>query len=394
MDCDVRDLGLAERGRERIEWAGARCAVLRLIRERFEKERPLEGIRIGGVPARDDGDGEPRRDPRGRRRRGVRCARRTRCPRRTTSRRRSASRTASRSSRSRARTTRRTTGTSTRCSTTHPQVTMDDGADLVSRPAQGAPRPAPRGHRRDRGDDDRRHPPPGDGGGRACSRYPIVAVNDADTKHLFDNRFGTGQSTIDGIMRATNFLWPGGRSWCAATACAAAASRRGRAGSAPGSSSPRSPRSRRWRPSMEGYQVMPLRRPRAIGDIFVTVTGDTACSGASTWRSMKDGAVLANSGHFDVEIDKAALEALSTEVRAASATSSTSTGWRTGGSIYLLARGAAREPLRRGGASGRGDGHVVREPGAGRGVGREERRRPEAGGLRGAGRDRRTRSHG
>ena len=141
-------------------------------------------------------------------------------------------------------------------------------------------------------------------------KYPIIAVNDAKTKHFFDNRYGTGQSTIDGITRATNVLWAGkkvvvcGYGWCG----------RGIARRAQGMGA--------WiiiteinpisalEAAMDGYQVMPLLEAARIGDIFITATGDVSVIDKAHFSQMKDGAILANSGHFNVEINIPALEKL------------------------------------------------------------------------------------
>jgi adenosylhomocysteinase len=141
-------------------------------------------------------------------------------------------------------------------------------------------------------------------------KYPIIAVNDAKTKHFFDNRYGTGQSTIDGITRATNVLWAGkkvvvcGYGWCS----------RGIARRAQGMGA--------WiivteinpisalEAAMDGYQVMPLIEAAKIGDIFITATGDISVIDKGHLSQMKDGAILANSGHFNVEINIPALEKL------------------------------------------------------------------------------------
>ena len=134
-------------------------------------------------------------------------------------------------------------------------------------------------------------------------KYPIVAVNDADTKHLFDNRYGTGQSTIDGILRATNLLFAGlhvvvcGYGWCG----------RGVAMRAKGLGSDviitEINPTRALEAVMDGFRVMPLAEAAKIGDVFVTVTGNKSVVAAEHFRLMKDGAVVANSGHFNVEID-------------------------------------------------------------------------------------------
>ncbi|HRT96227.1 MAG TPA: adenosylhomocysteinase, partial [Planctomycetota bacterium] len=145
--------------------------------------------------------------------------------------------------------------------------------------------------------------------------YPIVAVNDADTKHLFDNRYGTGQSTIDGIIRATNRLMAGsvvvvaGYGWCA----------RGVATRARGMGAhvviTEVDPLRALEAVMDGYQVMPMAEAARTGDLFVSVTGNRTVVTAEHFRKMKDGACVCNSGHFDIEIDIPALRKLAKSVR-------------------------------------------------------------------------------
>ena len=137
----------------------------------------------------------------------------------------------------------------------------------------------------------------------------MVAVNDTDTKHMFDNRYGTGQSTLDGIIRATNTLLAGktvvvaGYGYCGkGVADAGRGHGRGRR------SSPRSTRSRRWSASWRASGCMPMAEAAAVGDVFVTVTGNRDVIRGEHFEVMKDGAILANSGHFDVEIDVRWLE--------------------------------------------------------------------------------------
>jgi adenosylhomocysteinase len=140
-------------------------------------------------------------------------------------------------------------------------------------------------------------------------------VNDANTKHLFDNRYGTGQSTVDGILRATNILIAGlnfvvaGYGWCG----------RGVAMRAKGAGAKvivcEVDPLRALEAVMDGYQVMPLRDAAKVGDVFVTVTGDKTVITKSHFQKMKDGAIVANSGHFNVEIDIPSLEALSQNKR-------------------------------------------------------------------------------
>jgi adenosylhomocysteinase len=143
-------------------------------------------------------------------------------------------------------------------------------------------------------------------------QYPILAVNDADTKHLFDNRYGTGQSTIDGILRATNLLLAGrffvvcGYGWCG----------RGLASRARGMGSlvivTEVDPLKALEAVMDGFQVMPMMDAAKIGDIFCTVTGDINVIDKHHFEVMKDGAIVANSGHFNVEINIPSLEKLST----------------------------------------------------------------------------------
>ena len=146
-------------------------------------------------------------------------------------------------------------------------------------------------------------------------KYPIIAVNEADTKHFFDNRYGTGQSTLDGITRATNVLWAGkkvvvsGYGWCG----------RGVASRATGMGAQVIVTEvnpvRALEAAMDGHEVMPIAEAAGIGDIFITLTGGLKAIDGGTLARMKDGAIIANSGHFDVEIDIAALREMSAPPR-------------------------------------------------------------------------------
>jgi len=146
-------------------------------------------------------------------------------------------------------------------------------------------------------------------------KYPVIAVNEAETKHFFDNRYGTGQSTIDGITRATNVLWAGkkvvvcGYGWCGR-----GAAMRARGLGAQVIVTEVNP-VRALEAVMEGYQVMPLIKAAKIGDIFITVTGGLNTIDRSHFKIMKDGAIVANSGHFNVEINIPALENLKSKKR-------------------------------------------------------------------------------
>lgn len=193
---------------------------------------------------------------------------------------------------------------------TRPEITMDDGADLVSTihmkrrdlaaTILGGSEETTTGVIRLRSLEER---------GKLL--FPMIAVNDADTKHLFDNRYGTGQSTIDGIVRATNVLLAGlkvvvcGYGWCG----------RGVAMRAKGMGAivyicETNPL-RGLEAIMDGYEVIPLKKAAKIGDVFVTLTGNTRVIREEHFKMMKNGAILANSGHFNVEIDIPALEKLS-----------------------------------------------------------------------------------
>jgi adenosylhomocysteinase len=197
-----------------------------------------------------------------------------------------------------------------------PHVTMDDGADLVS---------AIHSNRRELVGDiigGTEETTTGVIRLRSMAKdgvlsFPIISVNDADTKHLFDNRYGTGQSTLDGIIRATNFLLAGlnvvvcGYGWCG----------RGIAARARGLGAKvivtEVDATRALEAVMDGYQVMPMWDAAALGDIFITVTGNKKVIRKEHFEKMKNGAVVCNSGHFNVEIDIPALENLSKSHREA-----------------------------------------------------------------------------
>jgi adenosylhomocysteinase len=312
-EFDVKDLDLAEVGQHRVEWAEQEMPVLRLIRERFEREKPLAGIRIAA------------------------------CLHVTTE-------TAS------LMRTLKAGGADARLCASNPLSTQDDAAAaLVVK--YGVPVFAIKGedhgtyyghihqaiaHRphltMDDGADtvgvlhkDRTDLLQGIIGGteetttgvirlRAMAAdgvlgYPIVAVNDASTKHLFDNRYGTGQSTIDGIIRATNVLLAGktvvvgGYGWCS----------RGIALRAEGMGAnvivTEVNPLRALEAVMDGYRVMPMLEAAKVGDLFVTSTGDKNVIDRHHFEVMRDGALVANSGHFNVEINIPALQDLAVSVR-------------------------------------------------------------------------------
>jgi adenosylhomocysteinase len=308
-NSDIKDKSLAEGGRRRIDWAEREMPVLRMIKERFKKERPLAGVRVSA------------------------------CLHVTTE-------TAN------LMTTLQAGGADVVITASNPlstqddvaaalvniyeiptfaikgednvtyyrhitaaldhkpQLTMDDGADLVSTIHK-----------------DRRELLAGIIGGteetttgvirlRAMSadkmlEFPVMAVNDAMTKHFFDNRYGTGQSTLDGIIRATNVLLAGkvfvvaGYGWCG----------RGLASRARGMGSrvvvTEIDPLKALEAVMDGFEVMPMMQAAKVGDIFCTVTGDLNVIDGHHFEAMKDGALVANSGHFNVEINIPALAAMS-----------------------------------------------------------------------------------
>jgi len=313
MDCDVKDLGLVDRGRSRIEWAANEMGVLALIRERFEKERPLDGLRIGAclhvttetanlVRTLQAGGAEV-----------------SLCASNPLS---TQDDVAAALCDEDGISVYAIKGEDNESYYRHidsvldlkPHITMDDGADLVGRlhterkeqlaEVIAGTEETTTGVIRLRAMAE-----------RGVLAYPIVAVNDANTKHLFDNRFGTGQSTIDAILRSTNLLLAGRT----VVVCGYGMCGRGVASRARGLGARVVVTEVQPLPAleaaMEGYTVMPLREAARQGDVFVTVTGDTSVIRREHIELMKDGAVLANSGHFDVEIDKEALRELGGEPR-------------------------------------------------------------------------------
>ena len=217
--------------------------------------------------------------------------------------------------------------------------------------------------------------------------FPIIAVNEAKTKHLFDNRYGTGQSTLDGIIRATNVLIAGkrfvvgGYGWVG----------RGVASRAKGMGAhvivTEVDPMRALEAAMDGFEVLTMERAAEIGDIFCTATGDKGVITAEHMERMKDGSILANTGHFDVEIDKAGLRGLAVETRHAREFVEEFT-LEDGRRLYLIAEGRLVNLGAAEGHPGARDGHVVREPGARRRVRGAERGDARAQGVPGAGRDR------
>jgi adenosylhomocysteinase len=332
---DIKDTSLAAEGKKRIEWASREMPVIGLIKDRFAKEKPLKGIRIsaclhittetanlalalkkGGAnivlcaanPLSTQDDvaaalvdyGIPVNAIRG----------------------------------EDEKTYYKHINTAL---DNKPQLTADDGADLVTtlhtKRAElisnviGGTEETTTGVIRLRSLEKAKR-----------LKYPIIAVNDAQTKYLFDNRYGTGQSTIDGITRATNVLWAGkkvvvcGYGWCG----------HGAALRAEGLGSQviitEVEPVRALEAVMDGYQVMPLIEAAKIGDIFITITGDKNVIDKAHLQVMKDGAILANTGHFNVEINIPALESLARSKRRLRPLVDEYT-LKDGRRLYLLAEG-------------------------------------------------------
>ena len=304
---DIKDPSLAEAGRQRIEWAYREMPVVRLIRQRFSVEKPLQGVRISAclhvttetanlVLTLKEGGADV-----------ILCA----------SNPLSTQDDVAAALVDYAIPVNAIKGEDETTYYKHintaldnkPQLTVDDGADLVTTMHAkrsdlidnviGGTEETTTGVVRLRSLDK-----------AGELKYPIIAVNDAQTKYLFDNRYGTGQSSIDGVTRATNILWAGkkvvvcGYGWCG----------HGIAMRANGLGShvivTEVEPVRALEAVMDGYQVMPMLEAARVGDIFITTTGNKSVIDKAHFQVMKDGAIVANSGHFNVEINIPALESL------------------------------------------------------------------------------------
>jgi adenosylhomocysteinase len=313
LEYDVKDLSLAEKGKLRIEWAGAEMPVLKLIRDRFQKEKPLDGVRLAAclhVTSETANLAIALRDG------GAQVALCASNPLSTQD------DVAASLVQDYGISVFAIKGEDNETYYKHiqqaldirPQLTMDDGADTVGiihksrtdllKDIIGGTEETTTGVIRLRAME-------ADG----VLKYPIIAVNDADTKHFFDNRYGTGQSTIDGIIRATNRLLAGsvfvvsGYGWCGKGLAL-----RARGMGAHVVVTEVDPL-RALEAVMDGYQVMPMDEAAPIGDFFCTVTGDTSVLRSEHFRKMKDGAIISNSGHFNVEIDIPALAEIAPQRR-------------------------------------------------------------------------------
>jgi adenosylhomocysteinase len=335
--CDIAQPRLAESGRARIEWADRDMPVLRAIRERFAREKPLKGFRLGACMHVTTETANLMRALKAGGADVSLCA----------------SNPLSTQDDAAAALVehygisvyaRRAEDTKTfyrhlnQVLDTKPRITFDDGADLVSLVHKKRTDLIPdlvasleetttgvirlRAMAKD-----------------GALRIPVIAVNDADTKHLFDNRYGTGQSTMDGIVRATNALVAGrtvvvaGYGWCG----------RGFASRARGLGADvvvtEIDPIKAIEATMDGYRVMPMAKAAREGDIFCTVTGDIHVLRAEHFRVMKEGAIVCNSGHFDVEIDLVALRKMSRKVRENLKPLVDAYTLRNGRTIYVLGQG-------------------------------------------------------
>ena len=306
---DVKDITLAEKGKRKIEWANQQMPVLQLIRKQFIKDQPLKGIRMSAclhvtsetanlaITLRDGG------------------ADLVLCGSNPLS---TQDEVAASLVKDYGIPTYAIKGEDNATYYAHiaaaiehkPQITMDDGADLVTELLTKHPQLVPGiigGTEETTTGVIRLRAMAKDG----TLKYPVIAVNDALTKHLFDNRYGTGQSTIDGVIRATNMLIAGmrvvvaGYGWCG----------RGVAMRAKGLGADvivtEINPTRALEAIMDGFRVMPMADAAKIGEIFITVTGNKSVLAHEHFEKMNDGAVICNSGHFNVEIDIPALEKLS-----------------------------------------------------------------------------------
>jgi adenosylhomocysteinase len=309
MGYDVKDLSLAEKGRSSVEWAAMSMPVLNIIRDRFRKKKPLRGVRIGAclhvttetanlAETLQAGGAEV-----------LLCASNplsTQDP------------VAAYLAKFKGMAVYAIKGEDTRTYYRHinavldarPTLTMDDGADLVStihakrreliKAIIGGTEETTTGVIRLRAMAE-----------KGVLQFPLIAVNDARTKFMFDNRYGTGQSTLDGIIRATNRLMAGtnfvvcGYGWCGKGVAMRAA------GMGANVTVTEVDPLRALEAVMDGHRVIPLSEAAKDGDVFCTLTGDVNVIRREHFLKMKDGAIVANSGHFNVELDLEGLQAVS-----------------------------------------------------------------------------------
>lgn len=314
MDYHVKDLKLARQGKLRSEWAAQEMPVLKQIEERFKKEKPLKGIRVAACLHVTTETGNLMTTLKAGGAEAYLCASNPLSTQDDV---------AAHLVKNHKISVFAIKGENTKTYYKHinavlaarPHVTMDDGADLVSTlhtdrknlidDVIGGTEETTTGVIRLKSMAD-------DG----VLQYPIVAVNNADTKHLFDNRYGTGQSTLDGIIRATNRLVSGttfvvaGYGWCGK-----GLAMRARGLGANVIVTEVEPLAG-LEATMDGFRVMTMEKAAPLGDFFCTVTGNIHVIRKKHFEKMKDGAIVANSGHFNVELDLDALGEITTSKRA------------------------------------------------------------------------------
>jgi adenosylhomocysteinase len=308
VNFDIADPKLADLGKQRIAWADGRMPVMRSIRERFAKERPFEGVTFAACMHVTT---ETANLLRALKAGGANVALCASNPLSTQD------DVAASLVRDEGIAVFAIKGEDEETYFRHidavlderPQLTMDDGCDLVSRLHRNRPEQVTEvvaGTEETTTGVIRLRAMEKDG----ALKYPIVAVNDADTKHMFDNRYGTGQSTLDGIIRATNVLLAGKKIVVAGYGyCGKGVSMRARGMGGQVYVTEVDPL-RALEAVMDGFRVVSMDEAAREGDVFITVTGNRDVLRKQHFDVMKDGAILANSGHFDIEIDLEALSAM------------------------------------------------------------------------------------
>ena len=334
---DVKDLKLAPMGKKRIDWADQNMPVVRKIRERFEREKPLRGLTLSACLHVTTETANLMRTLKAGGASVVLCASNPLSTQDDV---------AAALVKYEDIPTFAIRGEDNKSYYSHlravldvkPTITMDDGADLVSllhteyaaqaEQVRASMEETTTGVIRLRALEQ-----------QGALKIPVISVNDADTKHLFDNRYGTGQSTVDGIVRATNILLAGctavvsGYGWCGK-----GVSMRARGMGAQVIVTEVDP-IHALEAAMDGFRVMPMRDAAKLGDVFITLTGDKHVLREEHFLSLKDGAILCNSGHFDIEIDLKALKRLAQRVQKDVRTNVDGYLLRNGRWVYVIGEG-------------------------------------------------------
>jgi adenosylhomocysteinase len=334
---DVKDMKLAALGKKRIDWADQHMPVVRTIRERFAREKPLKGLTLSACLHVTTETANLMRTLKAGGANVALCASNPLSTQDDV---------AAALVKYEDIPTFAIRGEDNKSYYSHlrtvldlkPTITMDDGADLVSllhtdyaaqaKQVRASMEETTTGVIRLRALER-------DG----ALKIPVISVNDADTKHLFDNRYGTGQSTVDGIIRATNILMAGatvvvsGYGWCGKGVAMRA---RGMGGQVIVTEIEPI---RALEAAMDGFRVMPMRDAAKLGDLFITLTGDKHVLREEHFLTLKEGAILCNSGHFDIEIDLKALKKLAQRVQKDVRTNVDGYLLRNGRSVYVIGEG-------------------------------------------------------